>query len=343
MKNIKESLWKKVSSDLKDKIERGRFDRKKFPTLREICLMYEVSEITARRAATELAALGLIKKSTKTGSSIIKANDTVKEIFLLDQSGCIKQSIIYSQISQGIIEEAAKRNIAIKTVSVDFILNSLDSMEELNLIASGNEENLSEKLEQRDPAKHRIVKYHSVSKDKNFSTIRSDLKTAATLAMKHLIEKGHRRIGFITGKGGLWFASRFEAYTKTLSDTGIGPDPDLIKGVEKGNYYETEAAMKSLMDLKNPPTAVFAATDIHAMNILTFCKKNGIKVPEKLSVCGFDNLPESEFYSPPLTTVDTNWKKQGAEAVKLFQNEDFLNGKIIDIKIKPELVIRKSS
>ena len=342
MSNAKESLWEKVSANLKEKIGRGRFDKKKFPTLREICLQYEVSEITARRVIAELAAQGLIKKSTKTGSSVIKMDDTVKEIFLISPANN-SQSIIYSQINQGIIEEAAKNNIAIKTVSSDFILNNLDTIKELNLIAPASEKTLFEKLKDQNQELWRIVKYHSITKDKNFSTVRADLKAAAVIAMKHLINRGHKRIGFITGKSGLWFASRFEAYTTSLSDAGIGTDPEFIKGVEKGNYGETETAMKSLMKLKNPPTAVFAATDIHALNILIFCNKNKIKVPEKLSVCGFDNLPESGFYSPPLTTVDTNWKKQGAEAVKLFQNEDFLNGKIIDIKIKPELVVRKSS
>ena len=74
MSNAKESLWKKVSADLKDKIGRGRFDKKKFPTLREICLQYEVSEITARRVIAELAAQGLIKKSTKTGLSLFNTS-----------------------------------------------------------------------------------------------------------------------------------------------------------------------------------------------------------------------------------------------------------------------------
>lgn len=335
------SLWEKVFSDLKLKIENGRFDRKRFPTLREICLLYEVSEITARRATAELAARGLIKKSTKTGSSIIKQDNLeIKEILLVGDNN---KSIIYSQINQGIIEEAAKNDISIKTVSSDFIIENIDSIKELNLIAAATEEKLFEKLENSGPAKKRIVKYHSRTKDKSFSTIRSDLKSAAALAMKHLIEKGHRRIAFVTDKGGLWFASRFEAYAKALSDAGTGLDPDLVKGVSKGSYEETEDAVKSLMKLKDPPTAVFAATDIHALNILAFCRKNKIKVPTKLAVCGFDNLPESELYSPPLTTVDTRWKEQGKEAVRLFRNEDFLNGKIMDIKIKPELEVRRSS
>lgn len=339
---MEKALWQKVYSELRSKIEKGYFEKKKFPTLREICEIYGVSEITARRATAELAAIGAIRRSTKTGSSVIRTG-SVKEIFLADPFGCAKQSIIYSQISQGIIEEAAQKDIIIRTVSPDFILKSLDTLSELNLIAPATEEKLFEKLISCGPAKKRIVKYHSMTADRNFSTVRADLKAAALLAMRHLLDKGHKRIAFITGEGGIWFASRFETYAKSLSEAGIGPAPELIKGVEKGNYEETEEAMKSLMKLKDPPDAVFAATDIHALNILEFCKKNRIKIPQKLAVCGFDNLPESEFYSPPLTTVDTRWKEQGKEAVRLFESEEFLNGKIIDIKIKPELITRKSS
>ncbi|OGV34252.1 MAG: hypothetical protein A2020_04510 [Lentisphaerae bacterium GWF2_45_14] len=340
MSKAKESLWKKVSTDLKVEIERGLFNKSKFPTLREICIQYEVSGITARRVIAELAAQGLIKKSTKTGSSVIKRDRMVKEIFLIGPANN-NQSIIYSQINQGIIEEAAKNNIEIKTVSSDFILNNLNTIKELNLIAPASEGVLFEKL--KDQALWKIVKYHSITKDKTFSTVRSDLKNAAVIAMKYLLGQGHKRIAFITGKSGYWFVSRLEAYTKTLHENDIDLDLRLIKGVEKDSYEETASAVKSLMELSAPPTAIFAATDIHALNILSFCRNSGIKVPEKLALCGFDNLPESEFYSPPLTTVDTNWKTQGAEAVRLFRNEDFLNGKIIDVKIKPELVVRQSS
>lgn len=344
---MKECLWKKVKSDLADKIESGRFNKTKFPTLSEICSQYSVSEITARRAFTELAALNLIKKSTKTGSSVIKSNNTIKEIFLIapmEKSNNGNGSIIHNQITQGVIEEAAEKNISVRIVSSGFILNNLKSLKELNLIAPAFCEDVSfEKLSAVNTIQQRIVKYHSLTKDKNYSTVRSDLKTAAVIGVKHLLEQGHKRIAFVTAPSGMWFVSRLEGYTKALSEKGISLDLQLIKGADKESYEEIATAVKSLMELSEPPTAIFAATDTHAMHILTFCRNAKIKVPEKLAVCGFDNLPESEFYSPPLTTVDTNWKKQGREAVRLFQDDDFLKGKIFDIKTKPELIIRKSS
>lgn len=345
---MKECLWKKVTDNLTDKIRKGRFNKAKFPTLSEICKEYEVSGITARRALSELAALDLIKRSTKTGSSIIKKSSSIEEIFLIapamEKSNCETGSIIHSQITQGIIEEAAEQAIKLKIISPAFLLSNIESCRELNLIAPAlDADGLLAKLTSAKNMKKRIVQYHSLFSSKEYSTIRSDLKNGAVAAVKHLFEKGHSRIAFVTAKSGSWFVSRLEGYTRALTENGLEFDLELVKGADKENYEETAEAIKVLMALKNPPTAIFAATDIHALHILRYCRNAKIKIPGKLAVCGFDNLPESEFYMPPLTTVDTNWKKQGREAVRLFLNDDFLKGKIFDIKTKPELVIRKSS
>ena len=123
------------------------------------------------------------------------------------------------------------------------------------------------------------------------------------LATRHLIELGHRRIAHITGlKDQADAAQRKEGYLRAHADAGLAVEPRLIA---EGNFVETGGilAMNQLLDARLPFTAVFCANDQTAWGARLALQRRGLRVPEDVSLVGFDDLPVSAFMSPPLTTV----------------------------------------
>ncbi|WP_433718023.1 LacI family DNA-binding transcriptional regulator [Actinoplanes sp. CA-051413] len=122
-------------------------------------------------------------------------------------------------------------------------------------------------------------------------------------ATEHLLSLGHRRIGLIAGPRGLSCSrARLDGYRAALAAAGIGTDPALIV---QGDFRHESGYTGGgrLLDLAEPPTAVFATSDQMALGVYEAARRRGLRVPADLSVTGFDDLPEARWSSPPLTTV----------------------------------------
>ncbi len=165
----------------------------------------------------------------------------------------------------------------------------------------------------------------------------------ALQAMSYLIELGHRRIGFITGRLELVSAiRRLEGYKNSLVAAGIPLDEQLI---QIGNYRTETAAecTRSLLSLKEPPTAIFASNDMSAIGVYQVAGEFGLDIPDDLSVVGFDNLRETEFLKPALTTISQYIPEMGYLAIELVVK--LINGEELEDKvhkIQTQLVIRES-
>ena len=148
-------------------------------------------------------------------------------------------------------------------------------------------------------------------------TVDSDNLKGAVEATEHLIELGHRRIGFLAGRPDLESAQlRERGYRDALEAAGIPFDPTLVR---VGGYRAdtaTEAA-RDLLGRERRPTAIFAANDTSAIETVIVARALGLAVPDDLSVVGFDNVPESALSEPPLTTVDQSIQRMGLEAVRM--------------------------
>lgn len=150
-----------------------------------------------------------------------------------------------------------------------------------------------------------------------FPSVDSDNLTGARLATDHLIELGHRRIGFLGGRPDLESSQlRETGYREALAAAGLPVDESLIR---VGDYRSepARAPMSELLALGNRPTAVFAANDISAIAAMEVATEAGLRVPDDLSVVGFDDVPEAAGATPPLTTVRQPIQRLGAEAVTL--------------------------
>ena len=152
-------------------------------------------------------------------------------------------------------------------------------------------------------------------------TVHIDNLTAAFNAMNYLLELGHKRIGCIAGPEDMPLCHyRLQGYVQALRRSGITVDPHFIA---RGDFtYEAGAnALKQLLEQPQPPTAVFCHSDVMALGALSSAKRQGLKVPDDLSIIGFDNISLTEYCDPPLTTVAQPRFDIGREAMLLLLDQ----------------------
>jgi LacI family transcriptional regulator len=168
-------------------------------------------------------------------------------------------------------------------------------------------------------------------------------QAGAQAAIEYLVGLGHRRIGFIGGRLDLQSAQeRLQGYRDALQQAGIPLDPDLI-AVGDFSRPTGRNCGRQLLALPKPPTAIFGANDQSAIGAIEAAGEEGLRIPDDLSVVGFDNIPEAIYYNPGLTTVDQFIDRMGYLAtemlIQLIQGES-LDSKVC--KVHTELVIRDS-
>jgi len=165
-----------------------------------------------------------------------------------------------------------------------------------------------------------------------------DDRTISRAMVAHLMEKGHRRIGFVLPHPEHALAQRrFRGYLDGLAEAGIEPEPALI---QPGRFdLESGAqAAAALLDLPLPPTAIFASNDEMALGALRVAHSRGLSVPDDLAIAGFDDSPASRLAYPALTTVRQPTQLLGAAAATIL-----LGGALDPAAIKHELLIRGST
>jgi LacI family transcriptional regulator len=148
-------------------------------------------------------------------------------------------------------------------------------------------------------------------------TVVSDNMHGGRLAAEHLLQLGHRRIAMLSGRPDLESAQlREQGYRSALEAAGVPVDEDLIQA---GDYDPEVAAAQArrLLQTENRPTAVFAANDLSAIAVIEAAAELGLRVPEDLSVVGFDNIPEATRCNPPLTTVEQPIRQMGQQAIEM--------------------------
>jgi LacI family transcriptional regulator len=149
-----------------------------------------------------------------------------------------------------------------------------------------------------------VVVFERMMPGNELDAVEIDNFRAAHDATDHLIGLGHRRIGCITGlPNSILNEDRTRGYAAALADRGLPFDPALILS---GDYRPSSgvAQGRALLDLPEPPTAIFAFNDLMAMGVMQAAHERGLHVPDDLAVIGFDGLPLTAYTSPPLTTVE---------------------------------------
>lgn len=186
-----------------------------------------------------------------------------------------------------------------------------------------------------------IVSVDHLAMRPGYPSVQSTNYEGALEALRYLLSLGHRRIGYISGRGELLSSQRrFLAYRDALSEAGIPLEESLVT---QGDYTTLTgyACAKQLLSLPQPPSAIFAANDQSAMGVFQAAQELGVKIPAELSVVGFDNIPDAAYLN--LTTVDQSISEMGYLAAKtLFR---LIEGQTLETQIQQlptRLVLRGS-
>jgi len=178
-------------------------------------------------------------------------------------------------------------------------------------------DNASELLQQLHAWKTPFVRISSSDVIYHWPFVANDDFQGAFDMTSHLLDLGHRRIGFIQGDPSHSSShQRLLGYVAALEKYNVSPDDDLIKS---GDFFFDSAleAAISLLTSSHPPTAIFASNDDMAAGVLSAAHSLGIHVPLELSVAGFDDVPLARHVWPPLTTVHQSIYDMAQEATQL--------------------------
>ena len=137
------------------------------------------------------------------------------------------------------------------------------------------------------------------------------------MATRHLIELGHTRIAAITGPDDMMCShARIDGYRSAMTSAGLAIGADWIRfgdfHLEGGRSHGRE-----LLEQAEPPTAIFAGSDLQALGVLEAARARGLSVPDDLSIVGYDDIPMARWVSPTLTTIHQPLKRMAEEATRL--------------------------
>lgn len=180
--------------------------------------------------------------------------------------------------------------------------------------------------------------------DERYSYVGFDNHSAAFDMTEYLIELGHQKIGLLIGpyNKSSRIKSRFEGYKAALEKHRITYDPQLVL-VRAPSLMEGKEAARALLEHANRPSAIFAASDSLAIGALTAAKNIGLKVPDDISIAGFDNVEFASHCDPPLTTVQVPALEMGSRALtSLLEMINSGSTEVRRYELETDLIIRKS-
>jgi LacI family xylobiose transport system transcriptional regulator len=168
--------------------------------------------------------------------------------------------------------------------------------------------------------------------------------SGGTLAARHLLELGHTRVAVIAGPSDMLMSrARLSGFRSALDAAGVAVPPEYVRvgdfTLESGVEHGT-----ALLSLPEPPTAIFAESDLQALGVYEAARAAGVVIPDALSVIGFDDLPVAAWVGPPLTTVRQPTADMAEQATRLaLRLRDTAAHEHLRIDLATQLVVRGST
>ena len=355
----KKVVYQPLFDELKRQIEEGKL-RAGDPLLsdRKLALQFGISRVSARKAIKELIDVGYVnsvpakgtfvaKKFKKVNHNYDSKTRTIGYIFWGVQESDIHDPF-FSGLIKGVENEcringydlmvSAYNQEGRKRISIPAMikLKKVDGV----LLEGGTSE-IYDAIEKICP----VVVIANFRKSMpqieypNTDFVGVDNINSIIQSVGYLVGLGHKKIGYISGTFiHSSFFERFEGYRLALNLYGLEYNADWISIADTG--YN---AMEKILDLSDRLTAVICCNDYFALSTYKGINKRGLKIPEDISLIGFDNLQESLHSDPPLTTVSFPTAEIGKVAIRrLFEKMAGKKEPPLWITIKPDLIVRKS-
>lgn len=280
--------------------------------------------------------------------SLVKKHSKTLGLVLCQELGSVFSDVLIPQVILGINNVAVKKDYKILLQYIENKKNK-DNYYHLarekridGIILSGPRSDDEEilKLKKEDFP----IVLIGQTEDGDFSCSDIDNVEASKKIVNHLIFHGHERIAIITNAPLNYTASklRLQGYREALEDGKIDFSEEMI-GIGNFTSQSGYRVAQNLLSLKNPPTAIFVASDVVAFGVMDAIKKKGLQIPDDIALVGFDNVNLSEYVDPSLTTINLPGFDIGMNAANLLIN--IIEGgekKSRKIILDTNMIVRKS-
>ncbi|WP_227394623.1 LacI family DNA-binding transcriptional regulator [Jeotgalibacillus aurantiacus] len=189
-----------------------------------------------------------------------------------------------------------------------------------------------------------IIYCNEYDPNASLTRVRLDQVEGGYIGTKHLLDKGHRKIGYCQGNDSSVSVNRRKGYLKAVTEAGIEPNPDwMFKNIF--TIDDGRAIFRRIADMNDAPTALFTGSDEVAAGVIKEAQTHGWKVPDDLAVIGFDDQPIASLLDPQITTINQFTSDIGETAMKVML--EIVQGKrknnSTDILLPIQLIERQST
>lgn len=306
-----------------------------------------VSEETRQRVLKLIQELGY--DTNILSKPALKNNKNIRFVIYKKHGKVVSDTPFFSTLMEGIEQEARKDGY---NLVITYVTESENKQEVLRIIEENPLEGmiilatemLPEDLQPFTRLGIQLVILDRYFKGESLDTVMINNTEGAYEATKHLIDMGHSEIGYLHSTVRIKnFEERKEGYSQALKDYAIKENKKYMFNLGstlEDAYVDMSNILKSDQER---PTAFFADNDIIAFGAIKAIKEYGLKIPEDISIIGFDDMPFCEIIEPALTTVKVYKQRMGMLAVKrLLEKLEGNAPEFIKLEIGTELVVRKS-
>ncbi len=327
-------------------------------TISEIAEMAGVSKTTVSRVInnkpdvrpeTRAQISDLIQKYNFTPNALARAIFTQKShtigLIIPHEATDIFTNPFFVEVMQGISSEVDKSGYFL-LLCYPHDNNYLDIFKQKRvdgfiLLSPG--ENQNELVENLNAIKAPFVSTSIQADSKNIPNVDINNFQSGVIAGEHLISLGHERFGFIGKQNQASSNQRLNGLKSTLRNRKISlPDQHIIL-VNETSIKSGSLAMKQLLDLTSPPTAVVTVSDMLAIGAIQSIHAVGLNVPGDFSIVGFDDISLAQYNDPPLTTIRQPSYEKGVQAALILIQNLVNNAELISKELEVEIIIRNST
>ncbi len=353
--------YRKILDSIQAGIQSGKWKTdSRLPSESQLMEEFSTSRITVTRALQELETRGIIYRIKGKGSFVSKTTQRKSNIIsliiphkanYLYGGGQYSRSISKICQEKGYFcsihysEQSSKKERKILLNLRDQDISGII----LYPINSNNIDIITSMLLDRTP----LVLLDRQLEEIECSSVESDNQHGTYEIVQYMIEMGHKTIAYIGANDSHAAKERYRGYCRALFNKSIPIDPNLVvdhynelfdpDNQETLNPSETDKILSALLKKNKDLSAIFCINDQIALHMMTAAGRLGIRIPEDLSIAGFDNLPFIQTLSTPITTVEQNFPEIGQECVKLLIDQiETKHSKTENVIVKTQLIVRDS-
>ena len=353
-KGVLSPIYRRVSSRLKGYVESERLNPGDFVgSEHKLCKEYNVSRVSVRKAVDTLVAEGLLERQA--GKGLFVREKTNNGVFIQVVVSNLADDLIVQAI-RGIQAEAVKSGTHINIYeahrSFEDTIKVLSQLPESpfkgSIICNFYHEGIAELIYDLKKAKYPFVLFDGCMRDIKINSVRSDNYDGGYRVGKKLVELGHSRIAFVGPLKALTVYNRLTGLRDAVRDAGVAFDKSLVKDMDCDETQEdwsleTDRHTVEVMNEPHRPTAIVYSCDAVAVHGYQKLTSMGFRVPDDVSVVGFDDNPVAKMLHPALTTVRQDADEMGRTAYRLLMRQlTHGNGRPEDVVLPVEFIARKS-